>query len=141
MQPNGLRGMLFAVLALLFRGRRGPSLSFAGHAGVVVEAVEAFHGGVGKEALALDVDLLSVADVGHVRPRVAAQLLFAQTDSEAVGVVADLVLAEKDKRNSRKNQQTTQGISGQGGFRRQAYDPYDCQTHKESVSVPCKAGI
>ena len=97
MQPNGLRGMLFAVLALLFRGRRGPSLSFAGHAGVVVEAVEAFHGGVGKEAFALDVDLLSVADVGHVCPGITAKLLFAQANGKAVGVVADLVLAEGKK--------------------------------------------
>ena len=72
MQTYGLRGVLSAVFALLFRGRRGLALSLTGYASKVVETVKSHHGGVGKEALALDVDLLSVADVGHVCPGIPA---------------------------------------------------------------------
>ena len=97
MQTYGLRGVLSAVFALLFRGRRGLALSLTGYASKVVETVKSRHGGVGKEAFALDIDTLFVADVGHVCPGITAKLLFAQANGKAVGVVADLVLAEGKK--------------------------------------------
>ena len=63
-----LSTVLFAVLTFLFGGRSGLSLTLAGGSGTVVEAVEVLCPGVNKEAFALDVDLLPIADISHVCP-------------------------------------------------------------------------